>query len=745
MSTPDLDNPFIKPASAYTRDINILRQYINDATWFLYKNTKKPMAECEAFVLQQIAPDGPTPMTDPKVYVLEKDDTLDRHRTSSTFLKHLHTAVQEKAIMSPTLAQYDNPIIHGRSPLATLTINNIKARKVIKKEMFAAQSAGDKVLEGIKNNQQTSVKLENNSMSGAFASPYNPIYLKSGHSTLTSICRCASGYGNSNNERLLSGNRHYWCYDVTIANIVSVIQLSDLTKVATTMAMYDLRAPTYDETLTAIKRSTDRYWWGAAQFARLESFLKTLTDLERAAFLFTGDMWSLAQVNPTFVRTFIAEMGAIEVPLVDNPKAWMDHCGGDLVGLAMLLNEARVDGRGLDEITENDPDTYCQIASTAKHVLVVMNQYRYLIETFWTTPAMPPSLARFPDSIRVAAITSDTDSTIYTVQDWVEWYTGSLAYTATARMVWYVTVCISSLAIIDVLARCCKHMGVVDEDLSRLSMKNEFGFPVFIPTSRAKHYYALQSYREGNVFKTPKLERKGVGLRDSTQPIVLMDNVKKLILYILNETLEGRLLSMERIIGHVSYVENMIRQTLLDGKPEFLRSGNIKEKAAYKQENSKFLFYEMWEAVFSEKYGKTEEPPYPTYQVGLDTAKAAQLKAFFAHGKEVEIIEKLKQWFEVSGKKSLTTLELPKAVIDSVGVPAELIPHINIRQLIANNCYAYYLLLESLSYPMSTKNNARQFGDFYAPVELKDIPLYDEIYHNDVDEDASDDEDDDDE
>jgi len=720
----NLDNPFIKPPSAYTRNIDIVKQYIGDASWFLHKNTGRAIEDCRAFVISQIKPDGPTPLKDPEVLVLEKDETFDRHRTKSTFLKHLKVALDEKAIMSPTLAQYDNPAIHGRSPEASLTITNINARKVIKKQMFEAEAEKNMELYAIRNNQQTSVKLENNAMSGAFTSPFNPIYLKSGHSTLTSICRCAAGFGNANNERLISGNRHYWCYDVTVANITSVITMSDHSKVRAVMDKYNLRYPTVKETQAIVERSRKEYWWSIDYENRLNQFIAKLTDLERAVFLFTGDMWSLANINPDFVRQFITELGQREHEPVDNPDEWLSHVGGNIEAYALLLNEDHIDGRGLKEIKEKDPEVYKRIGGTAKNVMVVLNRYRDMIETFWTTPCVPASLARFPDSIRKSAVTSDTDSTIYTVQEWVEWYTGSLDYTSDARMVWYTTVFISSMSIIDVLARCCKNMGVIDEDLFRLEMKNEFGFPVFVTTSRAKHYFALQSYREGNVFKKPKLERKGVGLRDSTQPIVLMDNVKKLILFILNETLAGNKLSLKELNQHVSFVENNILQTIKDGKPNFLRTGRINSKDAYRQANSKYLFYELWEDVFSEKYGHSEAPPYRSYQLQLNTNTPSSLREWFALNKDEPIISGIEKWYKRTNKSSMQVLELPKALIDASGIPIEVRDQIDGRRLIANNCYAFYLLLEAVGYPLVEKNNNRLFSDFYQPVESSALQLF---------------------
>lgn len=72
-----------------------------------------------------------------------------------------------------------------------------------------ARTAEDKVLEKIKDAEQNAKKIAINSLSGMHGFTGNILYVKSGHSSLTSMCRSATGYGNANNEKLLAGSRHY--------------------------------------------------------------------------------------------------------------------------------------------------------------------------------------------------------------------------------------------------------------------------------------------------------------------------------------------------------------------------------------------------------------------------------------------------------------------------------------------------------------------------------------------------------
>ena len=107
----------------------------------------------------------------------------------------------------------------------------------------------------------------------------------------------------------------------------------------------------------------------------------------------------------------------------------------------------------------------------------------------------------FPDSIRRSAITSDTDSTIFTVQDWVIWHKGKVEFSEGATaLATSVVIYLHRKTITHVLARMSANFGIETERIHQIAMKNEFKFDVFVPTQVAKHYYALISCQEGNVF-----------------------------------------------------------------------------------------------------------------------------------------------------------------------------------------------------------------------------------------------------
>src|SRR5690606_29503284 len=127
-------------------------------------------------------------------------------------------------------------------------------------------------------------------------------------------------------------------------------------------------------------------------------------------------------------------------------------------------------------------------------------KYKTLIKALWVTDNMPQSIAVFPSIIRRVAVISDTDSTIFTVESWVTWFTNSWEDTPKANAVAAAVVYISSQSVIHLLAMMSANLGIETKNIHKLQMKNEYMFPVFVTTSRAKHYFAYQSAKEGNVY-----------------------------------------------------------------------------------------------------------------------------------------------------------------------------------------------------------------------------------------------------
>ena len=251
-----MENPFVLKSDEYTRDLNVIKGYFDQNTHFLHRMTGRPVEDCQSFLRETLGKGGKFPLHDPKVHILRKESPGNRIKDETRLTNYIKEIVESNYIMSPTMTAYISP--HElQSPSAKFVETGITGRKIAKNEMFAAEVAGDKVLAGIKNAEQNAKKIGINSLSGMHGFTGNILYVKSGHSSLTSMCRAATSYGNANNERLLTGSRHYWSATIAVANMMALITGQDMDQFEEAMEVTGLCYPTVEQTKECIRRSLE--------------------------------------------------------------------------------------------------------------------------------------------------------------------------------------------------------------------------------------------------------------------------------------------------------------------------------------------------------------------------------------------------------------------------------------------------------------------------------------------------------
>lgn len=720
---------FVNPTESYGRRYELIPTYIRDCALYVHKQTGWPLEECEEFVRTEIGPGGDHPLVIPDAMVLVRNRHGDREKQFLPFDQYLQGVRDAGEILSPTLAAYVHPD-KKESLLAQYIAGNLAKRKKAKHEMFVAKQGGNMTLHAIKNAEQNTLKIKNNSLSGAHSSPYTILWNKSSHSTLTSTCRTATSYGNANNEKFLYGNRHYWAPDVVKANLISILSHTDLPRMEQIMVQYGIQAPSYEQTMTCIHRCTDPYWRSRAQMAIIEGLVQMLSPVERAAFLFTGDIYHLAQVNPDFVRTFLTRMStkAREPLSTEDAQSWIKQMDGNLQALIWMFfaNELKAlssekdeTGLSLDKLTDRvkkgDVDAtriYGLIGATAKAVIETLNSYEVFIRTFWVSDNLPASVFYLPNIIRRGAITSDTDSTIFTVQYWTEWKVGKLDFSEESMNTAATMVYLASELIRHILATVSGNMGAAQKDITRLSMKNEYYFPVFCLTSRAKHYFAYIQAQEGNVYKKLDTEIKGVALRNSNVPPYIMKKAHDLIKALMDTVMRGEKISMTAVLRYVAEIEEGIRKEVESGKYKLLAKTSIKGAASYKDPAvSNYVHYGMWEDVFAPKYGHAPEPPYIAIKVSIDADNPTKLKTWLANMEDRAVAERMEMWLGTNGRKGVSVLLLPEPVLAMSGIPSELIAAIDLRSLIFQTMESFYLILEAMGMYMRNDNITRLVSD----------------------------------
>lgn len=728
-----MTNPFVLVQDDYVRRIDPVGQYIDQASKFLAMRSKKPLASCEAFV-RKVLKGGVIPgIVDPAITYLERGENGDRVRVEGTLLGYIQESLQNKELIAPTLTTYLNPA-DKESLLVNYVEDNVAARGKAKKAMFAAEAAGDTIVASFKNVEQTNKKLSNNAVSGAHVSASTPLSNRTAHSTLTSTCRSTSGYGNANNEKFLSGNRHLWSPQIVINNIVSVTTHFDEVGFAKVVEKYNLSPISVDEAVSCIKFSTDLYWRNPREFVPIIKLLEDLTPLQRQAYVYIGDMAHLMTHNSDMVSTFIGKLSAKIVVTPENkPENALAICKKaeeDNMNLAHQICSTEMKDRGkayVKMLVGYNPDSkenqehlpsspeLDTLALTVQNIHNVLAEYTDLIQALWVTDNVPASMAYFPESIRRAALTSDTDSTIFTVQDWVEWYHGSIGFDEECVAVAATMIFLASQTITHVLAKMSVNFGIEKKRLNQIAMKNEFYFPVFVPTQVAKHYYANIGAQEGNVFGKLKKEIKGVHLKSSNAPKRITKLATKLMDDILETTMSGKKLSLVQVLTEIADTERAIGAGIRAAELDYFRLAQIKTPDSYtnSERSSPYGYHLLWNEVFAQKYGSIANPPYSCIKISTTLTNPSTTKKWVESIKDKALSERFAAWFAANGKTTLPTMYLSLEIVNSKGIPEELVDIIDVRTMVSDLSRIFYIILETLGFYVLNDKLTRLCSDEY--------------------------------
>lgn len=710
-------DPFVKDASYYTRDYDLYHTYIEDSATHLSKMENISLDEAREFVKKLTAPDGQHPIRVPMARFLHRNKVGDRERKELPLDKFWEMVRAKRQILSPSQTAFLHP--DEKKSLLGIYINrNLKKRSEAKAAQFAAERAGDERKRAIMNSAQTTFKIKNNALSGAHSSPYTILWNKTSHSTLTSGCRTGTSYGNANNEKFLYGNRHYWSPAITKQNLISIINHSDHAAIAAVMAQYQLRYPTVDEVMSMIDRSTNSYWRDPALMAPIRTLIERFTDTERAAVLFTGDFYHMSLVNEAFSKKMVMDFAtrAVEPLSEEEAEVWKNKIDGDLIAFVsmlcpdLLFNPETQKYESFKEVKR--PQARLTLIACGKRVLELQEQYADFIQTFWTTDNLPSSINYVPNIIRRGVITSDTDSTIFSVARWPIWALGSEEISTESMAVSATMVYFASKTIINILARFSGNVGMAEKDRLRLQMKSEFYMPVFILTSRAKHYAAYVTMQEGTAKKEMEFDVKGVALRSSNVPPEIIKQSHALMQALMKKVIAGEKVSLRSVLRRVALIENGIKQSVIRGEYGYLKRLEIKQRDSYKAENGgNFIHYDLWQAVFASKYGDAPEPPYRAIKVSLAIDNKTQMRKWLDSIEDRAIAANLETFLQGRGKDKITTMLLPEPNLEMQGVPKELIPVIDVRNLITQTMESFYLILESIGYYCRDRNMTRLLSD----------------------------------
>lgn len=703
----------------YNRDLNMIKYYIDDAAKYISIVRKKDYKETREQLVTKFK-NKKIPYVDPEVAYLARDDG-DREMRIGTMNSFFKDIKENHFILSPTMTAYTHP--KEKKSVTSFYIESELAKRAANKKMkFKYVGEGNDLLANIYDNRQNRNKIKCNSLSGAQGTTSSVLFLKSAHSSLTSTCRSATSNTNANVERLLCGNRHYHTVDIAINNIISVINLSDPGLVLEAIQKYDLHYPSSDEIFIAVKRCTDLYFKDAKSDQALRLLIDNLNPLERATWLYTGDLFNAAKYNDSVIKNLLS--GLVQLPSeseandisLEEAEKYMSVMDDDTNGVMGIVANCFLKGEKIGTIKKGTKE-YLRLGGLAKNIFNAMQMYDLYFRAFLVNRSICPSMAMFPDSVRSIIVGSDTDSCIFTNQAWVEWYCGKVDDSDECFSLSAAITYLCSLYTIHVLAIMSGCMGVPKDQMRALQMKNEFAFNFFALTTMAKHYYASKHACEGQVYKKLQWESKGVTLKNTNAPKSIQIKSDALEKYLGTEISKGQDLKFISILQEIANIEHEVIRNIHKGDADYFGRVKINSQETYKKPEGwtksnwgNYRHHVIWQNAFSDKYGQAPEPTYQAIKIKTNIENKTAWSKFIFNIEDEKMAKALEDVYQEYGSV-IKTFYLPKETVEVNGIPTEIMNSMNIRVMVANIMKSFYLILESLGFMILDKKFTRILSD----------------------------------
>jgi hypothetical protein len=414
--------------------------------------------------------------------------------------------------------------------------------------------------------------------------------------------------------------------------------------------------------------------------------LEKLTKDQLAFFVYGMDMYHVERFNPEFVKKLFQDYTVVsDVDMGANPKRILKEIDNEDLEILSLLNCAETAaGIGMKDLEEHHPQTFNRICSTANVLSNVQNRYAKFLRTFFRPNLLPPSFADIPSMYRLAIPLSDTDSCVFTNQEWVLKYYPEAPFSHKANVINYTMTYFITQIVAHSIAMLSVNLGLKHDQIGGLAMKNEYCFPVLWLTELAKHYYALKSAQEGNIFPKMKEETKGVNLRNSAASKDLNKRLNGFLRGSSEAIVRGEKLSLLEIHRFIADLEYEVYTDIRNGGSQYLRSMQTKDEDSYTQKSDAPAVkqHTLWEEVFGPKYGPAPDLPYRAVSLKLSTKGKARTAEWHQNIPDKTLVARLQEWMARNNKKDLTTIRLPIDVVSEKGIPAEILSVAQIREVV---------------------------------------------------------------
>lgn len=580
-----------------------------------------------------------------------------------------------------------------------MILNRLKLRKKFKKEMLRFKAIGDTVNQLICYYLQTVIKIGVNSLPGNYGSPYSIFYSKDNYNSITSSGRALIGYANTCIEHVLGGNFGWFSIDQLINHVTIHLQGSiDPEKVRTCLQNHSLRFVSKAELAQFFKDSLCIYHrYTEQELARVDDLVSHLTDEEVQFFWYYQNLRHIIIGNDNIFRPWAEAMFDLS-NVKDEPGVVADDLfklDGALVTMVNVAFNAVV-GSGDPEIQVYDlpkhmPDKAVKFVNIAHHVERELKTMDDIFDTFIFTDLCVPDVLNRKFMQRNSSVISDTDSVIFTVKDWVQWYTGDIykispgTYHIACLMIYWIT-----LAVAHVLKLYSICHGAKGDRVRDMAMKNEFLYPTMCLADIKKTYAGVITVQEGVILPKPSTDIKGVQLKGSDickAATQFGENfiVQDILLGSLNQKISGHDLIKKAMEWELKIYSEVVKGSITWCQPQ-----SIKSKDGYaKPMSSPYYYYYAWQEIFAWKYGDIQIPTKcivvpitgPTREYFDDLRKSSPKVARLFEG------------FILANKKPPSKIALAPTM---TVIPKELMPLVMVRDIVHENTRPIRLILQQV-------------------------------------------------
>lgn len=687
---------FFKDKSEYTSELNVVNGYMEQIAMYISVKTGMSIDEAKKKAISIIK----ERFNDKEIRYFEREENGDRVVKTGSLLKYIRRNISDKNVFTPTFTSYMSRA-KEKSMLSEFIFVNVKARAAAKKVAQKAKAEGNTDLFISKNIEQMLKKIDNNSLSGIFGLITCILYNPTAHNTLTSMTRTTTSLSNASNERLIGGNRYYPRPIDVFNNIVYVSTYCNIEAIRNGIETYGLVIPSVDDVVSVLKYSSDLYFNDNKYYeTKIVPYLEKLNPYQRAAIVYTGDLYHLRVYNDQVMRGIISELTC----KIDTGGNVLDSVedlykiDASILCYAHHIFFSDVKGYGKDYEKMNKAGIASSILATCEHFKNTLVKHKVFFNTFFMTDIFPPNSFRLKGMRRRVVVLSDTDSTCFTMDEWVKWYKGEYRVDdesiALAGCISYIT----TQSIVNSLAILSKNLGIDTELLHTLEMKNEYLWTVHVPAEVSKHYFASTAIQEGNVFPEEALECKGQLLKNSAMPVHIIKDGIALMKEILAKVGNNEKLQLNDIIKRITDIEKDIIESVSRGESVYLRRSKVKNKEAYTQDEFKSPYqrHTFWEDVFASKYGHVTEPPYDVIKIPTTLTTSTAVKAWIDSIEDTELKDRLVAWLTTYKKSKLPTVYIHDGHLASYGIPKEIYSIINIKKIVLDTTMQHRTILETL-------------------------------------------------